>query len=311
LKIVFMGTPWFAVPTLEYLLINGYEVAAVYTQPDRESGRGRAVLASPVKQKALEYSLPVEQPLNFKEQTVIDHLAAYRPDYILIFSYGKILPQSVIDVPNRDCLAIHPSLLPKHRGAAPIVSAVLSGDEFTGVTLMRVAIKVDSGDIVAQSQIPILDYDTAGSLTGKLSLVSVQLLLEALPRLDREQITPRPQDESMSSYFGQLSKQDGEIDWNLPAVDIWRRIRAYSPWPGCYTEWRGKKLKILKAKTYIPYDNVSAGKMVALPDKHSMGIGTGDGVLVVSELQLEGKRVMPVGDFILGQRDFIGDILPS
>ena len=306
-----MGTPWFAVPTLEYLLLNGFDIAAVYTQPDRESGRGRSVVSSPVKRKAIEYDLPVEQPDNFKEKATVDRLGAYNPDYILIYSYGQILPQSVIDIPSRDCLAVHPSLLPRHRGAAPVVSAILSGDEFTGTTLMRVALKVDSGDILGQVQVPVTDYDTTEILTGKLSLVSAQMTLDVLSRLVKNEVTPRQQDHSLSNYFGQMSKQDGEIDWNMPAVDIWRRVRAYNPWPGCYTRWNGKQLKILKAKSVPFEENVSPGKVVSLPDRNVLGIGTGDGVLIVSEVQLEGRKVMTAKEFIQGQRDLVGDVLPS
>ena len=311
MNIVFMGTPWFAVPTLEHLLLNGYDISAVYTQPDRESGRGRSVVASPVKRKAIEYGLPVEQPDNFKEEEITQRLAAYSPDYTLIYSYGQILPQTVIDIPSRDCLAIHPSLLPRHRGAAPVVSAILSGDEFTGTTLMQVARKVDSGDILGQVQIPITDYDTTEILTRKLSLLSAQMVLDALPRLVKNEIVPRQQDHSLSNYFGQMSKQDGEIDWNMPAVDIWRRVRAYDPWPGCYTRWNGKQLKILKAKPVSSDENTSPGKVVILPEKNLLGIGTGKGVLAISEVQLEGKKAMLAKDFIQGQREFIGTMLPT
>ena len=311
MKIVFMGTPWFAVPMLEYLLHNGFDIAAVYTQPDRESGRGRAVVSSPVKRKAIEYDLLVEQPDDFKEEATVDRLAAYKPDYILIYSYGQILPQTVIDLPSRDCLAIHPSLLPRHRGAAPVVSAILSGDVFTGTTLMRVALKVDSGDILGQVQVPVTDYDTTEILTGKLSLVSAQMVLDVLPRLVKNEVIPRQQDPSLSNYFGQMSKQDGEIDWNMPAVDIWRRVRAYNPWPGCYTKWNGRQLKILKAKPLHYEENISPGKVVPLPDKQLLGIGTGDGILAVSEVQLEGRKAITAGDFIQGQRELIGDVLPS
>jgi methionyl-tRNA formyltransferase len=306
-----MGTPWFAVPTLEQLMLNGYDIAAVYTQPDRESGRGRSVIASPVKRKATEFGLPVEQPDSFREEATLDRLAAYNPDYILIYSYGQILPQKVIDIPSRDCLAVHPSLLPKHRGAAPVVSAILSGDVFTGTTLMRVALKVDSGDILGQVQIPITDYDTTEILTGKLALLSVQMVLDVLPRLVRNEIVPRQQDHSLSNYFGQLSKQDGEIDWNMPAVDVWRRVRAYNPWPGCYTRWNGKQLKILKAEPVPVEENTLPGRVIKLSDKHMLGIGTGDGVLAVFEVQLEGKKVMLAKDFIQGQREFIGAVLPT
>ncbi|HEY93857.1 MAG TPA: methionyl-tRNA formyltransferase [Dehalococcoidia bacterium] len=311
MKIVFMGTPWFAVPTLEYLLLNGYDVAAVYTQPDRESGRGRSVVASPVKRKAIEYRLPVEQPDSFKEKTTVDRLSAYNPDYILIYSYGQILPQTVIDIPSHDCLAIHPSLLPRHRGAAPVVSAIISGDEFTGTTLMKVALKVDSGDILGQVQVPVTDYDTTEILTGKLSLLSAQMVLDVMPRLVKNEVIPRQQDHSLSNYFGQMSKQDGEIDWNMPVVDIWRRVRALNPWPGCYTRWNGKQLKILNAKPVGVEENIYPGRVITLSDKHLLGIGTGDGVLAVSEVQLEGKKSMLTKDFIQGQREFIGAMLPT
>jgi methionyl-tRNA formyltransferase len=311
LNIIFMGTPWFAVPTLEHLLLNGYQIAVVYTQPDRESGRGRSVVTSPVKRKAIEYGLSVEQPDNFREEATVACLAAYSPDYILIYSYGQILPQAVIDIPSRDCLAIHPSLLPRHRGASPVVSAILSGDEFTGTTLMRVALKVDSGDILGQVQVPITEYDTTETLTGKLSLLSAQMVLDVLPRLMKSEIVPRQQDQSLSNYFGQMSKQDGEVDWNMPAVDIWRRVRAYNPWPGCYTRWNGKQLKILKAKPVPFEESTTPGLVVQLPDKHLLGIVTGDGVLAVSEVQLEGKKAMPAKEFIQGQRDLIGAVLPT
>ncbi|UCC16436.1 MAG: methionyl-tRNA formyltransferase [Dehalococcoidales bacterium] len=311
MKIVFMGTPWFAVPTLEYLLLNGYDIAAVYTQPDRESGRGRSVAFSPVKRKAIEYGLPVEQPDNFKEEATINRLATYKPDYVLIYSYGQILPQTVIDLPSHDCLAIHPSLLPRHRGAAPVVSAILSGDVFTGTTLMRVALKVDSGDILRQVQVPLSDYDTTETLTRKLSLLSAQMVLDVLPRLKKNEVIPRQQDHSSSNYFGQMSKQDGEIDWNMAAIDIWRRVRAFNPWPGCYTRWNGKQLKILNAKPVPFEENASPGRVVKLSDNYMLGVGTGDGVLAVSEVQLEGKKAMPAGEFMQGQREFIGAVLPT
>ena len=176
---------------------------------------------------------------------------------------------------------------------------------------MRVALKVDSGDILGQVQVPIMDYDTTDLLTGKLSLVSAQMVLEMLPRLVKNEVIPRQQDHSLSNYFGQMSKQDGEIDWNMPAVDIWRRVRAYNPWPGCYTRWNGKQLKILMARPLPIEENVSPGMVVSLPDKHLLAIGTGDGVLAVFEVQLEGKKAMLTKEFIQGQREFIGAMLPS
>lgn len=311
MKIVFMGTPWFSVPTLELLLNNGYEVEAVYTQPDREAGRGRTLASSPVKKKAEEYNLPVEQPENFKDSAVIDKLSSYKPDLILVFSYGQILPQKVLDIPPMGCINVHPSLLPRHRGASPIISAVLAGDKFTGISIIRLVKKLDAGDILMQAQVPVADYDTAELMTDKLSLISASMILELLPRLAGNQIIPRPQNEALASYSGQLTKQDGEIDWTLPAIDIRRRIQAYNPWPGCYTIFKGKQLKIVTAKLLPEAGNVPPGQIITLPDKNLMGIGTGRGILGVSEVQLEGKRLMSAGDFIRGQRELAGEMLPS
>jgi len=306
-----MGTPWFSVPALEYLIINGYEIKAVYTQPDREAGRGRTITSSPVKKKAEEYNLPVEQPENFKEPAVIEKLVSYKPDLILVFSYSQILPQKVLDIPPMGCINIHPSLLPRHRGASPIISAILAGDKFTGISIIRLVKKLDTGDILMQVQVPVTDYDTAELLTGKMSLISAHMILELLPRLAGNQIIPRPQDETLASYSGQLTKQDGVIDWTLPAIDIRRRIQAYNPWPGCYTTFRGKQLKIVTARLLPETGNVSPGQIVSLPDKNMLGISTGSGILGVTEVQLEGKRLMSADDFIRGQRELAGEILPS
>ncbi len=311
MKIVYMGTPRFSILTLELLLSAGHEITAVYTQPDREAGRGRSVVSSLVKKKALEYGLAIEQPENFKETGVIEKLAGYRPDYIIVFSYGQILPQAVLDIPSRGCINVHPSLLPKYRGAAPVISAILGGDEFTGVTIMKMAGKLDAGDILMQAQVTVADYDTAESLTDKLSIIAARMVADALPRLATGEITPRRQNDSLVTYTRQFSKQDGEIDWNAPATDIWRRIRAFNPWPGCYTAWRGKQLKIITAGVFPAKEGIRAGEMTALDDKAVLGIGTGNGILGVTELQPEGKRRMPAKDFMLGQKGLIGEILPS
>ncbi|MBN2238583.1 MAG: methionyl-tRNA formyltransferase [Dehalococcoidales bacterium] len=311
MKIVYMGTPWFSVPTLRRLADGGYEIAAVYTQPDRESGRGRSVSISPVKKAALEYEIPVEQPENFRDTAVVEKLASYRPEVVVVYSYGQILPQTVLDIAPLGCINVHPSLLPKYRGAAPVISAVLGGDAFTGVTIMKMARTLDTGDILMQSQVQVADTDTAGILTRKLSLVASLMIPDLLPRLERGQITPRQQNDSLATYCSQLSKKDGEIDWSLPAVDIWRRVRAYNPWPGSYTTWRGKQLKIDTARVLPGIDNASPGRIVALPDKKVLGIATGEGILGVTMLQLEGKKLMPAADFKQGHRDIEGELLPS
>lgn len=312
MKLVFMGTPAFAVPTLEHLVDDGYEIAAVYTQPDREAGRGRSLVSSPVKKAAEESVLPVMQPDKFTGPGVAEQLADFQPDAIVVFAFGQRLPQPVLDIAPLGCINVHPSLLPKHRGAAPVIAAILAGDGYTGVTVMKMAEKLDAGDILLQGQIPVTDYDTTDTLTEKLSLVAAQLVLEVLPRLAKGGITPRTQDDSKASYVHQLTKRDGEIDWNLPAVDIWRRVRAFTPWPGCFTYWKGKQLKIVKAIPLPAVSEAGAGQVVALGgEKAAFGIGTGDGILGVLEAQLEGKKTMPADEFLRGQKQLIGERLPS
>jgi len=311
-RVVFMGTPEYAVPTLEHLLLDGYEVAAVYTQPDKTAGRGRAAVTSPVKKAALERGLPVVQPVSFKDAEVVKQLTSFQPDVIVVLAFGQVLPQPVLDIPALGCINIHPSLLPKYRGAAPVVAAILSGDEFTGVTVMGMAEGLDTGDILMQAQVPISAQDTAGTLTGKLSLIAARLVLETLPRLAKGEIIPRPQDESLASYYSQMAKSDGEINWNLPAADIWRRVRAFNPWPGSHTQLEGKQLKIIKAVPLAIKGKAGPGRVIALDEKEAaFGIGTGKGILGILEVQLEGKRAMSAADFLRGQRQLIGEKLPS
>jgi methionyl-tRNA formyltransferase len=311
LRIVFMGSPVFAVPSLRHLVINGYEVAAVYTQPDRPAGRGRAVVFPPVKIAAGEAGLPVVQPENLRSPEALAELTGFKPDVIVICAYGQILPQSVLDIPPRQCVNVHFSLLPRHRGASPVAAAILAGDDFTGVSIQLVRRILDTGPVLAAAAAPVLAGDNTGTLTEKLSVVGARLLQEALTGWWRGEITPRPQDESAASYFGQIKKEDGEIDWRLPAVDIWRRVRAFSPWPGCYTAWRGKLLKITDAVVLLGGISTKIGRVVALPgNDEGIGIGTGGGILRVIRLQQEGKKAMTAAEFLRGQRDFIGAVLP-
>jgi methionyl-tRNA formyltransferase len=307
-----MGSPRFAVPALEQLVNGNYDIAAVYTQPDRPSGRGRAVIASPVKEAALKYGLTVVQPENFRSQESISQLANYKPDIIVVCAYGQILTQAVLDVPTHQCLNVHFSLLPRHRGASPVASAILSGDEFTGVSIQLVRRKLDTGPLLASAALPVLAADNTGTLTEKLSIVGAHLVQEALIGWLRGEITPREQDEAGANYFAQIKKEDGEIDWSKPAVETWRRIRAFNPWPGCYTTWNGKQLKINEAIIIAGGGSADAGKVVNI-DGHqdSAGIITGGGILRVLELQLEGKRAMKTAEFLRGQRSFIGSKLPS
>lgn len=311
-RIVFMGTPDFAVPPLLELAHQQYDIVAVYTQPDRPAGRGRSPAPSPVKSAALKLNLPVMQSASFKEPGAIDQLAALRPDVIVVAAYGLILPQAVLDIPEYGCINIHPSLLPKYRGPSPVTSAILAGDEVTGVTFMLLDAGMDTGAILAQEQITISSQDTTGSLTAQLSEIAARLLPDVLERWMAGGIKPQPQNDAEATYSKLIRKEDGEIDWHLPAIELWHRIRAFQPWPGCHTFWQGKRLVIAEAAPLPPVSGVAVGQVVALSQVDAaIGVGTGEGVLAVVKVQLEGKRAMTSTEFIRGYRQFIGAILPS
>lgn len=310
MRIVFMGTPEFAVPVLRHLVLNDYDVAAVYTRPDKPAGRGRGLVPSPVKRLAEERSLPVVQPPSLKKPDAIAELAALKPDAIVVAAFSQILPKPVLELPKYGCINIHPSLLPRHRGAAPIPSSILAGDGFTGVSIMLMDEGLDTGPVLAQVQIPVMDSDTTGSLTLKLSLIAAHLLQDVLPSLAAGKIKPAPQDDTVATYSATIAKTDGEIDWRQPAVDIWRRVRAFQPWPGCCTRWQGKLLKVIEAEPLPAVANSVVGCVVALPGD-GLGVVTGDGVLRLLALQLEGKRVMTADEFLRGQRSFVGAVLPD
>jgi len=313
LRVIFMGTPEFAISPLEHLIRNQYQVVAVYTQPDKPAGRGRSLVSSPLKRAALAWKLPVVQPVSLKDDEVVAQLAEFHPDVIVVAAFGQILPQSVLDISGCGCINIHPSLLPRFRGASPVAAAILAGDEFTGVSIMLMDRGLDTGPILARAQIPISVQDTTGSLTAKLSLIAAQLLLEVLPRWSRGELTPQPQSEAEATYSGSISKEEGEIDWCLPAVDIWRRVRAFQPWPGCYTRWRGRQLKVIEVVPLPAERALGVGQVVALTSatepRAAFGVSTGEGVLGVLKVQLGGKRVMSAAEFLRGQRQFIGAIL--
>ncbi|MCJ7605962.1 MAG: methionyl-tRNA formyltransferase [Dehalococcoidales bacterium] len=310
MRIVFMGSPAFAVPSLERLVRDGYQVVAAYTQPDRPAGRGRNVVRPPVKDAAERLGIPVLQPESLKAEDTLARLASFKPDAITVCAYGQILTQDVIDMPPWQCLNVHFSLLPRHRGASPVASAILAGDEVTGVTVQLVRKKLDTGPLLAAASIPILPRDTTRSLTEKLSVVGANLLSEALGGWIRGERQPREQDEARYTYSSQIKKEDGRIDWNLPAETIWRQVRAYYPWPGSYTMWKGKQLKILAADV-APVGGGEPGRVVSLDDAPGIGIVTGKGILRIYGLQLEGKREMASKEFLSGHADIIGAILPS
>ncbi len=312
MRIVFMGSPAFSVPSLEQLINSRYEVVAVYTQPDRPSGRGRNLAMSPVKEAALKWGIPVMQPASLKEKDALAELAALKPDVIVVCAFGQILTQTLLDIPPHQCVNVHFSLLPRHRGASPVAAALLAGDEFTGVSIQLVRVKVDTGPLLASAPIPISNDDNTGILLEKLGIVGARLLDEALTGWLAGTLKPLPQDDTKATYFSQIKKEAGEIDWTLPALEIWRRVRAYNPWPGCFTYWQGKQLKINQAYYLARKIKEEPGRVITIPaDEGEFGVSTGDGVLVVKNIQYAGKKAMNAAEFLRGQRDFIGTTLPS
>lgn len=313
MRIVFMGTPEFSVPPLEYLIRSEYQVVGVYTQPDKPIGRGRALEQSPVKKVALAQGLEVFQPVRLRVPEEVQRLAALKPDLILVSAFGQILPQSVLDIPPFGCLNIHPSLLPKYRGATPIPSAILGGDSETGVTIMLMDVGMDTGSIISQIIVGIEPQDTTESLTVRLAQAGVRLLGEALPLWFDRSLKPQPQDDSVATYTKPITKEDGVINWQMSAEEISRRVRAFYPWPGSYTWWQGKLLKILEAVTIHKDRNLQPGKVVALSlgQPAVVGVGTGDCILGLLRIQLEGKRALTAAEFLSGQRTFVGSTLGS
>ena len=298
-----MGTPDFAVPVLSRLVETGHDIAAVYSQPDRPSGRGRKLVPTPTKQFAEERGLEVRQPKSLRPEDECETLASLHPEVIVVAVYGLFLRSDALEIPPLGCLNIHPSLLPSYRGPSPVVSAILNGDEETGVTIMKLDEGMDSGPILVQEQVSIVGEETAPELTRRLFGLGADLLVDTLPRWSSGKIQATPQDESRATFTSLVKKEDSEIDWTVDAARIARMVRAYEPWPGTFTHWDGKLLKILDA-TPIAGD-APPGQVVGLDDG-GVGIGTGDGLLLVSRLQSEGRRPSDAQDFVRGYPDFVG-----
>jgi methionyl-tRNA formyltransferase len=314
LRLVFMGSPEFAVPPLQLLVLNGHQVAAIYTRPDKPAGRGRVLVAPPIKEAALSWNLPVIQVPGFKKPEAVEQLARFKPEAIVVAAFGQILPQAVLDIPCYGCINIHPSLLPKYRGPSPVAATILAGDEMAGVSVMRLDAGMDTGPVFSQAQVPVLSHDTAGALTARLFQIGARMLLEVLALLPGGKLMPEPQNAAEASYSREILKEEGRIDWKLKTLDIWRRIRAYQPWPEAYTAWQGKQLKIVEALPLETRDNPEPGRVISLPPTlgaatAAFGIETGDGVLSILKVQIQGKRAMSAEEFPRGQRDFIGSVL--
>lgn len=308
-RLVFMGTPEFAVPVLE-ALVGPYQVVAVVTQPDQPTGRGRKVESSPVKKTALAHDLPVLQPPSLRRPEIIAELRELAPEVIVVAAFGQILPPEVLAIPSHGCLNIHASLLPHYRGAAPIAAAILAGEERTGVTLMLMDEGMDTGPILAQAGCEIEPQDTTGSLSVKLARLGADLLVETLPRWLAGRIAPQPQDDNLATYCRIITKKDGLIDWSSPATALGLRVRAYHPWPGTYTYWQGKLLKIWRARPVtLGPSSEKPGQVISLDGE--VAVVTGTDALLLEEIQLAGKKAMAIQEFIRGQRNFIGSVLGS
>ena len=305
-----MGSPEFAVPPLLALGADGYDIVAVYTQPDKPSGRGRGMSPSPVKRAAISLGLPVIQPPSLKKtpETILE-LTRLKPEIIIVAGYGQILPRAVLDLPRFGCLNLHPSLLPRHRGAAPVVATLLAGDTWAGTSVMLMEAGLDTGPVLARASVLIREEDTTGLLSGKLSRISSSLLLDVIPRWVRGQIEPQAQNEALATCFKTIQKEAGQIDWNLPATVIFRQIRAFQPWPGAYTSYRGKTLKITAGHVLDQVSVQPPGTVIAQPG--SFAVVTGKGTLGITRVQLEGKQEMPSTEFLRGQPGMVGVHLPD
>jgi methionyl-tRNA formyltransferase len=299
LRLVYLGTPEFAVPPLEKCLAAGHEILAVFTQPDRPKGRGQEVASSPVKQFAESRGLSVRQPGKIREAEA--ELYEQHADAMVVVGYGQIIPQSIIDIAPLGILNVHASLLPKYRGAAPIQRAIAAGETVTGVTTMRIDAGLDTGDILLQAELPIGAEETATELSPRLAALGADLLIETLARLQAGTITPQKQNNAEATLAPVLSKEEGEVDWTLTASEIFNRARGFQPWPGCYTTLRDRKLHILRCR---PSEEVLVGRPgSAVARRKQLFVACGHATtLEILDLQLEGRRRALAADFLNGQR---------
>ena len=299
MRVVFMGTPDFAVQSLNALVDAGHEVKAVITQPDRPKGRGNKMAFPEVKTRALELGLPVHQPDSVKDGAFLELLKSYDPEVIVVVAFGRILPQAVLDLPQYGCVNVHGSLLPEYRGAAPIQRAVLDGRKETGVTTMRMDIGMDTGDMLMQATLPITDEDTTGTMFDKLAELGGKVLIDTLAGLVNGTVVPVKQDDSKATHAARILKDDEVIRWEDSAEKIFCQIRGLSPAPGAYTWWNGERLKLWKARISDRETGKAPGTVVAI-SKNALTVQTGKGCLEVLELQPAGKKAMPAQAFSNG-----------
>ncbi|NHM25636.1 methionyl-tRNA formyltransferase [Desulfofundulus sp. TPOSR] len=309
MRVVFMGTPDFAVPALKALVDAGYPVVGVVTQPDRPKGRGKKIQPSPVKQAALHMGLPILQPVRVRDAAFVEQLKQLEPEVIVVAAFGQILPPSILHLPPRGCINIHASLLPRYRGAAPIHRAIMNGERETGVTIMLMDEGLDTGDILLQQAISIGEEDNAGTVHDRLARIGADLLLKTLYLLKEGRVQGRPQQDSLATYAPPLTREDEIIDWGRPARDLYNQIRGLDPWPGARTWWGEQVLKVWRAGV-----KEEAAPRGALPGQVIAGgeevvVATGRGCLSLREVQLQGGRRLPVAEFLRGHPLAPGTVL--
>lgn len=301
-RIVFMGSPEFAVPTLQ-ALIQHFHVVGVVTQPDRPAGRGRTLTPPPIKTLAMESSLPVIQPERIRHPEAMQQLQAWTPDVIIVAAFGQILRQDVLEMPAHGCINVHASLLPRWRGAAPIHAAILHGDPQSGVSIMRMDAGIDTGPVYSQRAVAIHPEDTTESLSQTLANCGAELLTETLPHILEGNLDPQPQDESLATYAAMLKKEEGQLDFNQPAQSLVNKVRAFYPWPGAFTTWQGQPLKIHKARASINLSLAGPSGKRIIFDSYP-AITTPDGCLIIESLQPAGKKAMDGRTFLTGARNW-------
>ena len=301
MNIIFMGTPEFAVPTLKSLHQSSHSIRAVITQPEKPKGRGQKLLVSPIKQYALDSDLPILQPKTVNDPEFIESLKQNRPDVIIVVAFGQILSEIFLKIPKQFCINLHSSLLPKYRGAAPIHRAILNGDTKSGVTTMIMDKGMDTGDILLMQETPIHQTDTAQNLHDTLSKMGGALVLETLKRLEENTLLPVQQDHNQATFAAKLKKEEGLIRWDQSATSLSNQVRGLTPWPGTYTLLKNKRLRIIKVQIGEGSPDDAPGKVARVTDV-GIEVGTGQGRLIITELQLEGKKSMPTKSFLAGHK---------
>ena len=301
MRIIFMGTPDFAVPCLQKLIDAGHDICGVFTQPDKPKGRGKTLLPTPVKEEAMKHEIPVYQPLKVRDSEFVETLKELAPDMIIVAAFGQIIPKAILDMPKYGCLNIHASLLPKYRGAAPIQQAVIDGEKESGVTIMKMGVGLDTGDMISQAVVPLAEDETGGSLFDKLAEEGAELLIRTIPSIvDGTAVYTKQPEESPTPYAAMISKKMGLMDFTKSATELERLVRGMNPWPSAYTFLNGKTLKVWKCSVESGNCGKEAPGTITGVDKKGIHVACGTDKLVLEEVQLEGKKRMETDAFLRG-----------